>query len=84
MGHFVPQPLQVMDPDHPLAALVRKAKQEQNGAAAAAAAAMVTRLEEVAEPAVTTTPAEYAADCEYTLFYFFNMYIQCPPKVLEQ
>ncbi|XP_067114040.1 splicing factor, suppressor of white-apricot homolog isoform X2 [Osmerus mordax] len=61
------KPLQVMDPDHPLAALVRKARQEQNGAAAAA---MVTRLEEVAEPAVTTTPVEYAADSNVAAMYY--------------
>ncbi|XP_035631780.1 splicing factor, suppressor of white-apricot homolog isoform X1 [Oncorhynchus keta] len=60
------KPLQVMDPDHPLAALVRKARQEQNGAAAAAASAMATKPEEVpAEPAVPATPAEYTADPMY-------------------
>ena len=67
-----------MDPDHPLAALVRKAQQERNGAAAAAAAAaaaMVTRLEEVSEPAVTATPAEYTTDREYNLFVFLKMCI---------
>ncbi|XP_070991798.1 splicing factor, suppressor of white-apricot homolog isoform X3 [Oncorhynchus clarkii lewisi] len=57
------KPLQVMDPDHPLAALIRKTQQERNGAAAAAAAIMATKLEEVpAEPAVPATPAEYIAD----------------------
>ncbi|XP_062340004.1 splicing factor, suppressor of white-apricot homolog isoform X2 [Osmerus eperlanus] len=61
------KPLQVMDPDHPLAVLVRKARQEQNGAATAA---MVTRLEEVSEPAVTTTPAEYAADSNVAAMYY--------------
>ena len=56
-----------MDPDHPLAALVRKARQEQNGAAAAAASAMATKPEEgPAEPAVPATPAEYTADREYS------------------
>ncbi|XP_071206826.1 splicing factor, suppressor of white-apricot homolog isoform X2 [Salvelinus alpinus] len=65
------KPLQVMDPDHPLAALVRKARQEQNGAAAAAAAAMATKPEEVpAEPAVPATPAEYTADPNMAAMYY--------------
>ncbi|XP_045081047.1 splicing factor, suppressor of white-apricot homolog isoform X2 [Coregonus clupeaformis] len=65
------KPLQVMDPDHPLAALVRKARQEQNGAAAAAAAAMATKPEEVpAEPAVPAAPAEYTADPNMAAMYY--------------
>uniref|UniRef100_A0A8C7W0U6 Splicing factor, suppressor of white-apricot homolog n=1 Tax=Oncorhynchus mykiss TaxID=8022 RepID=A0A8C7W0U6_ONCMY len=48
------KPLQVMDPDHPLAALVRKARQEQNGAA----------------PAVPATPAEYTADPDMAAMYY--------------
>lgn len=60
-----------MDPDHPLAALVRKARQEQNGAAAAvAAAAMATKPVEVpAELAVPATLAEYTADREYSFSF---------------
>uniref|UniRef100_A0A8C8K6K4 Splicing factor, suppressor of white-apricot homolog n=1 Tax=Oncorhynchus tshawytscha TaxID=74940 RepID=A0A8C8K6K4_ONCTS len=65
------KPLQVMDPDHPLAALVRKARQEQNGAAAAAASAMATKPEDVpAEPAVPATPAEYTADSDMAALYY--------------
>ncbi|KAK6305223.1 hypothetical protein J4Q44_G00240030 [Coregonus suidteri] len=65
------KPLQVMDPDHPLAALIRKTRQEQNGAAAAAAAIMATKPEEVpAEPAVPATPAEYIADSNVAAMYY--------------
>uniref|UniRef100_A0A674BW17 Splicing factor, suppressor of white-apricot homolog n=1 Tax=Salmo trutta TaxID=8032 RepID=A0A674BW17_SALTR len=66
------KPLQVMDPDHPLAALVRKARQEQNGAAAAvAAAATATKPVEVpAEPAVPATLAEYTADQNIAAMYY--------------
>lgn len=55
-----------MDPDHPLAALVRKARQERNGAATVAA-----EPEEVTDPAASTTPAQYTADREYSCFFFF-------------
>ncbi len=58
------QPLKVMDPDHPLAALVRKARQERNGTAA-----MATKPEEVADPAASSTPAQYTADREYRFFF---------------
>ena len=59
-----------MDPDHPLAALIRKTQQERNGAAAAAAAIMATKPEEVpAEPAVPATSAEYIADREYSFSF---------------
>ncbi|XP_042167558.1 splicing factor, suppressor of white-apricot homolog isoform X1 [Oncorhynchus tshawytscha] len=65
------KPLQVMDPDHPLAALIRKTQQERNGAAAAAAAIMATKPEEVpAEPAVPATPAEYIADPNVAAMYY--------------
>ena len=54
-----------MDPDHPLAALVRKAKEERNGTASAA---MATPPEEVVpDPTPSSTPAQYTADREYTL-----------------
>ncbi|KAM4635202.1 splicing factor, suppressor of white-apricot homolog isoform 2-T2 [Polymixia lowei] len=59
------KPLQVMDPDHPLAALVRKAKQERNGTAA-----MATKPEEVAEPAASSTPAQYTADPNAAAVYY--------------
>lgn len=49
-----------MDPDHPLAALVRKARQERNGTAT-----VVTKPEEVTDPAASSTPAQYTADREY-------------------
>lgn len=61
---FLPQPLKVMDPDHPLAALIRKAKQERNGTAA-----MAATPEEVPDPAVSSTPAEYTTDREYRSFF---------------
>lgn len=48
-----------MDPDHPLAALVYKARQERNGSAA-----MATQPE-VADPAVSGTSTQYAADRKY-------------------
>lgn len=47
------QPLRVIDPDHPLVALVRKAQQEKNSIAAAAAAAVAA----AAAPVPTPTPA---------------------------
>lgn len=53
------QPLKVMDPDHPLAALVRKAKQERNGTAA-----LTPKPDEVPDPAASSTPAQYTADRE--------------------
>lgn len=62
------QPLKVMDPDHPLAALVRKAHQERNGTAAVA-----TKPEEVADPAAPSTPAQYSADREYSFFVCFGL-----------
>uniref|UniRef100_UPI003AAFE2A7 splicing factor, suppressor of white-apricot homolog isoform X2 n=1 Tax=Centroberyx gerrardi TaxID=166262 RepID=UPI003AAFE2A7 len=59
------KPLRVMDPDHPLAALVRKAKQERNGTAA-----MATKPEEVADPAASSTPAQYTADPNAAAMYY--------------
>ena len=53
-----------MDPDHPLAALVRKARQERNGTAAVA-----TKPEEVTDPAASSTPAQYTADREYSFSF---------------
>lgn len=58
------QPLKVMDPDHPLAALVRKAQQERNGTAA-----VVTKPEEVTDPAEPSTPAQYSSDREFVFHY---------------
>ncbi|XP_030004948.1 splicing factor, suppressor of white-apricot homolog isoform X2 [Sphaeramia orbicularis] len=58
------KPLQVMDPDHPLAALVRKAQQERNGTAAVEA-----KPEEVAEVAPSSAPAQYSADPVYYGYY---------------
>lgn len=55
-GLVVLQPLKVMDPDHPLAAIVLKAQKERNGTAAA-----VTAPEEPAP----TPPVQYSADREY-------------------
>uniref|UniRef100_A0AAV2J1Z2 SURP motif domain-containing protein n=1 Tax=Knipowitschia caucasica TaxID=637954 RepID=A0AAV2J1Z2_KNICA len=54
------KPLQVMDPDHPLAALVRKAKQEQNGTAAEE-----PKPEEVVETAPAAPPTQYSSEREY-------------------
>lgn len=53
------QPLKVMDPDHPLAVLVQKAKQERTGAAAAA-----PPPEGALDPAASSTPTQQAADGE--------------------
>lgn len=55
-----------MDPDHPLAALIRKAKQERNGTALPAPVA--AKPEEVTDPAATSTQAHYKADREYRGF----------------
>uniref|UniRef100_A0A8C4ENI1 Splicing factor, suppressor of white-apricot homolog n=1 Tax=Dicentrarchus labrax TaxID=13489 RepID=A0A8C4ENI1_DICLA len=59
------KPLKVMDPDHPLAALVRKAKQERNGTAA-----MATKPEEVPDPAASSTPAQYTTDPNSAAMYY--------------
>lgn len=61
------QPLKVMDPDHPLAALVRKAKQERNGTAAA----MASTSEEAPDPAASSTAVQYTTDREYRFLYSF-------------
>ena len=53
-----------MDPDHPLAALIRKAKQERNGTAA-----MAATPEEAPDQAVSSTPAEYTTDRECRSFF---------------
>lgn len=58
-GPLLLQPLKVMDPDHPLAALIRKAKQERNGTAA-----MAAKPDEVPDPAASSTPAQYTTDRE--------------------
>lgn len=58
---LVSKPLQVMDPDHPLAALVRKARQENS------AAAVATKTEEEHQPSAVATQAEYTTDREYCL-----------------
>ncbi|KAF0031325.1 hypothetical protein F2P81_015880 [Scophthalmus maximus] len=61
------KPLKVMDPDHPLAALIRKAKQERNGTALPAPVA--AKPEEVTDPAATSTQAHYKADPMYYGYY---------------
>ncbi|KAM9841827.1 splicing factor, suppressor of white-apricot homolog isoform 2-T2 [Aulostomus maculatus] len=58
------KPLQVMDPDHPLAALVRKAKQERNGTTTIA-----PKPEEIVEPAVPSPTVHYTADPMYYGYY---------------
>lgn len=55
---FSLQPLQVMDPDHPLAALVRKAQQEKNGNLA-----ITTKPEEAV--AAQAPPTDYTTDRKY-------------------
>lgn len=59
------KPLQVMDPDHPLAALIRKAKQERNGTAA-----MVTNPDEVMEATQSSTSAQYTSDPNASAMYY--------------
>ncbi|XP_016403755.1 splicing factor, suppressor of white-apricot homolog isoform X2 [Sinocyclocheilus rhinocerous] len=54
------KPLQVIDPDHPLAVLVRKVQQENNGAAA-----MATKAEEEHQLSTVATQAEYTSDPMY-------------------
>lgn len=56
------KPLQVIDPDHPLAALVRKAKQEKNGA--------VAKVEEEQQPSAAATQAEYSSDPNVAAMYY--------------
>lgn len=58
------KPLQVIDPDHPLAALVRKAKQERNGTAPEE-----PKPEEVIETAPPAAPTQYSADPVYYGYY---------------
>ncbi|XP_076835685.1 splicing factor, suppressor of white-apricot homolog [Brachyhypopomus gauderio] len=61
------KPLQVMDPDHPLAALVRKAQQERHGAVAMAA----KPEEETVAPAVGAVSSEaYASDANVATMYY--------------
>ncbi|XP_035383044.1 splicing factor, suppressor of white-apricot homolog isoform X2 [Electrophorus electricus] len=60
------KPLQVMDPDHPLAALVRKAQQEKHGAVA-----MATKLQEETVATVQATSAEaYTTDPNMAAMYY--------------
>ncbi|XP_057674797.1 splicing factor, suppressor of white-apricot homolog [Corythoichthys intestinalis] len=59
------KPLRVMDPDHPLAALVRKAKEEQNGVAA-----VQTGTEEVSDPVMPSTVTQYTADPNASAVYY--------------
>lgn len=56
----ITKPLKVMDPDHPLAAIVLKGQKERNGTAAA-----VTAPEEPAP----TPPVQYSADPVYYGYY---------------
>nr|XP_054600856.1 splicing factor, suppressor of white-apricot homolog [Nothobranchius furzeri] len=75
----ITKPLKVMDPDHPLAAIVLKAQQERNGTAAAAAApaAPATNPEEP----VSTTTVQYSADPVYYGYYMLpdGSYCLAPP-----
>ncbi|XP_060746261.1 splicing factor, suppressor of white-apricot homolog [Tachysurus vachellii] len=57
------KPLQVMDPDHPLAALVRKAKQEKNGNMA-----ITPKPEEAV--AAQVPPTEYTTDPNMAALYY--------------
>ncbi|KAK3555461.1 hypothetical protein QTP86_016890 [Hemibagrus guttatus] len=57
------KPLQVMDPDHPLAALVRKAQQEKNGNVA-----ITTKPEEVV--AAQAPPTDYNTDPNMAALYY--------------
>nr|XP_057920148.1 splicing factor, suppressor of white-apricot homolog [Doryrhamphus excisus] len=59
------KPLRVMDPDHPLAALVRKAKEERNGLAA-----ISTGPEEASDPAASSATAQYTADPNASAMYY--------------
>uniref|UniRef100_A0A673ITV1 Splicing factor, suppressor of white-apricot homolog n=1 Tax=Sinocyclocheilus rhinocerous TaxID=307959 RepID=A0A673ITV1_9TELE len=59
------KPLQVIDPDHPLAALVRKAQQENYGAAA-----MATKAEEEHQSSAVATQAEYTSDPNVAAMYY--------------
>lgn len=68
------QPLKVMDPDHPLAALVLKARQERNGGVASTAGGVATETMPEEQPAVavepqppSAPPVQYSADREWTL-----------------
>ncbi|XP_034048999.1 splicing factor, suppressor of white-apricot homolog isoform X2 [Thalassophryne amazonica] len=71
------KPLQVMDPDHPLAVLVRKAQQERNGTA--------VLTPKLGDPAASTTPAQYSTDPNAaTMYYGYYMlpdgtYCLAPP-----
>uniref|UniRef100_A0A3Q3F3F4 Splicing factor, suppressor of white-apricot homolog n=1 Tax=Labrus bergylta TaxID=56723 RepID=A0A3Q3F3F4_9LABR len=76
------KPLKVMDPDHPLAALVRKAQQERNGTAAV----VETKPEEVPEPPAPTTQVQYSADPMYYGYYMLPDGTFClapPPPGIE-
>ncbi|XP_077593375.1 splicing factor, suppressor of white-apricot homolog isoform X1 [Stigmatopora nigra] len=59
------KPLRVMDPDHPLAELVRRAKEQQNGVVA-----VQTGSEEVSDPVVPTTVTQYTADSNASAVYY--------------
>ncbi|XP_041078743.1 splicing factor, suppressor of white-apricot homolog isoform X2 [Polyodon spathula] len=60
------KPLQVMDPDHPLAALVRKAQQDNNAAAKKAEDSLAA----AAVAASTTAQAEYPTDPTVAAMYY--------------
>ncbi|KAM4532602.1 splicing factor, suppressor of white-apricot homolog isoform 2-T2 [Fundulus diaphanus] len=71
------KPLKVMDPDHPLAAIVLKAQQERNGTAAA-----VTAPEEPAP----TPPVQYSADPVYYGYYMLpdgSYCVAAPPPGVD-
>ncbi|XP_023697064.2 splicing factor, suppressor of white-apricot homolog isoform X1 [Paramormyrops kingsleyae] len=71
------KPLQVMDPDHPLAALVRKAQQDQNGAGEGSRLG-TERVE------ATAAPTEYTTDPNIPMYYGYCLlpdgsYCLAPP-----
>ncbi|XP_068190617.1 splicing factor, suppressor of white-apricot homolog isoform X2 [Antennarius striatus] len=59
------KPLKVMDPDHPLAALVRKAKQERNGSVAVEA-----KPEEGLFSSASSAPGQYTTDPNAAAMYY--------------
>lgn len=58
-----PKPLKVVDPDHPLAALVRKAQADNKLA--------TTQMAEAA--AVRASQIEYPSDCKYIILKIVRM-----------
>ncbi|KAJ8346609.1 hypothetical protein SKAU_G00280100 [Synaphobranchus kaupii] len=71
------KPLQVIDPDHPLAVLVRKARQEQNGAAAMATEQAEESKKVAVAPTAPTKP-EYGADPNVAAMYYGQVVLPAP------